>query len=197
MSGIAPQPGIGNPQFFEDRCRFAAMRRASDQRLAIGGKHAADFGKYPLPKKVAPQRNLIVAFIFDPGQTMAPRVISDFSARDREQRPYHGDRKPGRAATDFLHCGQAAHPGAAQKLQQHGFRLVVEMVSEQQKIRGVGGKGAMALPACLRFQAQPSLRYAHALYRQRHLPLPAQIDAERLPLRRLRTQSMIDVDRGQ
>src|SRR6185369_8297835 len=119
-------------------------------------------------------------------------VLTNRAARHMEQRPQEA------LAGEFSNCRHAARAlraSAAQQIEQDGFRLVVEMMRYRNRVDAKLCEGCAARCTRRRLQSQILFFYFYSNRFERNSKVKAKRRTESLPFPRVRTQTMIDVDR--
>ena len=102
------------------------------------------------------------------------------------------------AARTARPASQACRAGPAQQLQQQSLRLIVPVLGQQQEIRLVTAQRPPARGACRSFGAKMTVqRYVNPLHCQWHAQIGTERAAESLPIRGIRAQSMMNMNRPQ
>ena len=169
---------------------FAESVRSGSQVSACGRNRALQAGQHFSPKVISPQGRIRVAFVLDPCESMFLRVVLQNLAFQMEQRSQ--EPPPPRA-----HPGRRRWASTAAEIEENGLGLVVEMMSEKNRVsirrleRAVSGDTRGSL------QADASGgRHSNAFYSQWHTEVPAYGAAESLPAECIGTDPVIHVDRA-
>jgi hypothetical protein len=94
------------------------------------------------------------------------------------------------------HAGKSVHAGSSHEVQQQRFGLIVAVVCERNEIGAALDERTIARRSCLRFQIGAFASYLDPHRIERYTPAPTVHAAELLPLRRIRTQAVVDVQRS-
>ena len=172
--------------------RFGLVRGAAGERSGIprkgGAKPWCDF----VPNEVALDVGVRVRLVVDPSKSPRGRVRADRRSRQCEkgaQQHRTAGHRPQRR-----HRGKPVRTGAAQELQQQGFRLIVGVMGECDEIdgsvgeRGIPGRSRRGFEA--RATAPLDLR---AMDGEGHAALSAFVRAKRDPGFGVRRKAMMHV----
>ena len=182
-------------QLIEQSARLGEMLRAAHQRVAVGRESFPQQRQHAVAQKIARIAVIRIALVLYPVQLVRGGIGQYFLARTMQQRPDQRDRAA--AIRKLGHRAHAAHPRAAQHLQQQRLRLVVGMVCHRDKIAGLTGKSRVAQLARCRLDAMLAQRCDIDTFdMQGNVQPGAQHDAEIRPGIGIRTDAVMDMQCG-
>ena len=142
--------------------------------------------------EIARQRLVGVGVVLDPRQAAGGGVGANLSARHVEQR---SQENLAAERPDSWHAARPFQSSAAQQIEQHGLRLVAEVMAERDRIRSCLEHGCAARFTRRRLKAIAFSFYFYLERLEWNPKVTAIARAEFLPVSRVGAQAVIDVNR--
>ena len=178
-------------QIIEQRIGLGETACRSRKMLASPRKARNNGRKNLMSQKVSCIPRVRIALVIDPCQTMVFRIRKQSGAPETQEGSHQ-------ASAHLRHRRRTTHSGTTQQIVQHGFRLVVGVVSKKNPVGGMLVESLVANTARCSFHAFPAAtRYIDPNHSKRNALRPTDTGAGSGPSIGIRTEPMMNVKRRQ